>query len=101
MDIRINHVILPAPPRIVSHTPPTIRWWLELSEDGRYMHVMCSQSDPRGGSTRRKIFTVYADGTGYLNKHKDAHIKGLNTDRDGRICLREIEKVLKAARTTF
>ena len=39
--------------------------------------------------TSRKIFTLYPDGTGYLNKWKSSHIPGLLIDNDGRLIIRD------------
>jgi len=92
MQNNIRHVILsgPSAPRI---SPPVeTQWWLELSEGEQLMHVMCTQST---GETR-KVFTVYADGTGYLNKNAGIKVLGLQTDKHGRISMRDIDGLIRS-----
>lgn len=64
---------------------PEVGLFFREGQGGR-MHVMAHGSN--GGI--RKVFTIYPDGTGYLNKWKGSEIPGLQFDHFGRLVMRDV-----------
>lgn len=60
-----------------------MEYWLAEGQDGA-MHLWCQGE----GGTPRKLFTVYDDGCGYMNKHTGIRPAGLEFDHLGRIALK-------------
>ncbi len=70
-------------PRVPGDRPFQVDYWLEEGQDGA-IHLWCEGE----GTHPRKIFTIYADGCGYVNKHTGIRPPGMEIDHAGRIAIK-------------